>query len=198
MTTQWNSFYAKLNEADENAMSELFDQYSGQLVKLASENIHPTLKKRFDGEDIVQSVFRTFFRRHQEGKFQIDRAQQLWSLLVTITLCKTRSHTRRHLAEKRNARSEIKSGDFEFIDRNASREDAVALWEEINAVLAGLPPKASEILVARLQGNSKTEIAKELGVSRQTIYRILKLIEERLSERFDQFSGDEPINQNFS
>jgi RNA polymerase sigma-70 factor (ECF subfamily) len=186
MTTDWQSFCERGSQADTSSFGRLFDKYSDQLVRLASQNIHPALKKRFDGEDVVQSAFRTFFRRQQEGKFQVEREQQLWRLLVTITICKTRSAARRHLAAKRNVHVEqLLPDESDFRIQEASPGDAMALLEEIDAAMQGLPDRAAEILAARLEGKSKTEIASEFNLTRQTIHRILKLVEERLSERFE-------------
>lgn len=199
MPDNWITFYAKLSQGDESAMAQLFERYSRQLVQLAGENIHPALQKRFDGEDVVQSVFRTFFRRQQAGKFKIERAQQLWQLLVTITIFKTRSASRRHIAAKRNAKAEqLLPNDFEFADHDASIEDVAALLEELENVMKGVPELTGDIVASRLEGKSKTQIANELGVSRQTIHRLLKLVEQRLSSRFDHFSNTETgENANF-
>ena len=186
MTTNLQSFFQRLNQADASSFGQLFDRYSKQLVRLANENIHPALEKRFDGEDIVQSVMRTFFRRQKEGRLQIEREQQLWQLLVTITICKTRSAARRHTADKRNVYTEQQLPNLsDFQNREASPEDSIALWEEIGVALQGLPEPASEILAARLEGKNQTEIANEMNLTRQTIHRILKLVERRLSSRFD-------------
>jgi RNA polymerase sigma factor (sigma-70 family) len=185
------SLCQRLNRGDSQAMQQLFDRYSEQLVRLAGKNIHPALLKRFDGEDVVQSVFRTFFRRQEEGKIQIEHSQQLWQLLATITLCKTRSHARRHTAEKRNAKAEEGiAADLQLFEREPSPEDALAMWEEIDAALDGLPERAGKILSNRLEGKNKSEIAKEMNLSRQTIHRILRLVEERLTERFELLSTD--------
>lgn len=187
--TDWQTFYQRLDDGDSIAMRQLFDQYAEQLVRLAGENIHPALVKRFDGEDVVQSVFRSFFRRQQEGKLRIEHSQQLWKLLVTITLCKTRSQARRHTAKRRDVQEELGPlSDLQFPDRRASHEDVIALWEEIDVSMQGLPDRAAEIVSCRLTGKGKTEIAQELNLSRQTIHRILNLVEERLARRFEQIS----------
>ncbi len=188
----WQMVLSRLNDGDPTAASELFDEYSRQLVRLASRNIHPALSARFDGEDIMQSTFRTFFRRHQEGRLKIEKAQQLWKLLVTITICKTRSHARRHLASRRNVRREqIAPIPVHFFDQQALPEDALALCEEMDAALVGLPDRTAEILALRLEGKNKTEIAEKLNVTRQTIHRILKLLESRLIQRFNGFLDEE-------
>jgi RNA polymerase sigma-70 factor (ECF subfamily) len=157
------------------------------LFALPKKNIHPVLNRRFDGDDIVQSVFRTFFRRQQEGKFSIEKSEELWRLLVTITVCKTRSLARKHTAKRRDVHSEQQIDDqaHPVPDKRASDQDLFALCEEIDLVLKGLPKKAPEILAGRLEGKTKSEIAKDLNLSRQTIHRILNLVEERLKQRFD-------------
>lgn len=193
-SSAFRAFQERLHAGDSDAANELFDDYSRRLIQLASKNIHPALLKRFDGEDVVQSVFRTFFRRHEEGSFHIEHSQQLWQLLVTLTLCKTRSHARRHTAEKRNAKNDQEITDQGILlDGRASPEDALALWEEIDLVLNGLPDRAAEIISLRLEGKSSAEIANDLELTRQTIHRILRLVESRLQQRFDFFSeaGDE-------
>jgi RNA polymerase sigma-70 factor (ECF subfamily) len=106
------------HQRDNEANQKLFEQYSQRLVRLAGNHIHPALIKRFDGEDVVQSVFRTYFRRQDAGEFAIEHTQQLWKLLVTITLCKTRSYARRHTADRRDARAEQEAAShLEMLDR---------------------------------------------------------------------------------
>ena len=189
--TAWQSFRKRLDSGDSVAMQRLFEQYSQRLFHVASQNIHPALVKRFDGEDVVQSVFRTFFRRQGEGELQIRHSQQLWKLLVTITIYKTRSHARRHTADRRNVRAEeAMISDVQILDREANPEDALALWEEIDVALRGLPDKTGEILSLRLEGRHKSEIADQLDVSRQTVHRLLNLLEERLAERLERFSDE--------
>ncbi|REJ93562.1 MAG: sigma-70 family RNA polymerase sigma factor [Planctomycetota bacterium] len=189
-STAWQSFHHRLECDDSVAMRRLFEDYSQRLVRVASQNIHPALLKRFDGEDVVQSVFRTFFRRHGEGRLHVEHSQQLWRLLVTITLCKTRSHARRHTADRRDAKAEeVIASDALLLEREASPEDALALWEEIDVVLEGLPEKTGEILSRRLEGMNKSEIASDLNISRQTVHRLLNLLEERLAERLDRLAA---------
>ena len=184
------SFLSRLQAGDSDATQKLFEDYSRRLIRLAGDNIHPALLKRFDGEDVVQSVFRSFFRRQEEGQFHIEHSQQLWQLLVTLTLCKTRSHARRHTAAQRDAQADRAiSSEHQILDRQPSTMDAIALWEEIDVVLDGLPERTAEIISMRLEGRARTEIAAELSVSRQSIHRILKLVQERLSRRFELYSA---------
>ena len=58
---------------DPEAARAVFDRYSARLVRLADQHLSRKLAGRVDGEDVVQSVFRTFFRRGNEGEFQHRR-----------------------------------------------------------------------------------------------------------------------------
>src|SRR5438132_1596809 len=76
----------RLRRRDPAAAEHVFARYAGQLVRVAEQHISRRLAGRVDGEDVVQSVFRTFFRRAEAGQFRIDSSVQLWQLLVRITV----------------------------------------------------------------------------------------------------------------
>ena len=57
---------------DERAAKELFDSYVERLMALARRRISQRLASRVDPEDIVQSVFRTFFGRVKAGEFHFE------------------------------------------------------------------------------------------------------------------------------
>ena len=135
------------------------------------------------GEDVVQSAFRTFFRRGHAGEFRIDSSAQLWQLLVKITVLKARAKARHHTAGVRDAGVERDAGPgaFEPAAREPGPEEAAALVDQVEALLRGLPPLYGQLLGLRLQGRPVTEVADELGVSRQTVHRALNLLQDRLT-----------------
>ena len=53
----------RLRGGDPRAAEELFARYAERLVRLAQRHLGRKVATREDGEDVVQSVFRTFFRR---------------------------------------------------------------------------------------------------------------------------------------
>ena len=59
-------------------------------------------RRREDPEDVVQSVFRTFFRRDSRGEYEIDNDEALWGLLRHIVRLKILTHVEYHEAKKRN------------------------------------------------------------------------------------------------
>jgi RNA polymerase sigma-70 factor, ECF subfamily len=174
----------RLNDGDPVGMDELFTRFAGRLTRVAEAHLSRKLAGRVDGEDVVQSVFRTFFRRSAEGEFHIDGSAQLWRLLVKITLRKARAKARHHTAGRRDVRAEVAvDGDgwlAEAVARDPGPLEAAILVDQIETLLEGLPPLSCFVLDLRLQGLGPSEIAPRLGVSRQTVYRTLKLLQERL------------------
>ena len=62
----------RVRAGEARAAEELFARYARQLTRLAEENLSRKVLARVGGEDVVQSVFRTFFRRTAQGEFRID------------------------------------------------------------------------------------------------------------------------------
>jgi RNA polymerase sigma-70 factor (ECF subfamily) len=175
----------RLRRGDPAAADAVFARYAEQLVKVAEKHLSRKLAARIDGEDVVQSVFRTFFRRAAAGQFRIDTSAQLWQLLVRITILKTRAKARFHTAGVRNASAEVGGDADEFLAREAGGEpgpdEAAELVDQINALLAGLPAEFARVLELRLSGDSVSDVATHLGLSRQSVYRMLDLLRDRLT-----------------
>ena len=102
---------------------------------------------------------------------------------MTITLAKVRDLARRHTAAKRDIRMEVGGGTDWMLKAFAGEPgplEAAALVDQIETILAGLPDTYGEMLALALEGYSRTEIAGKMNVSRQTVYRALTLLKERL------------------
>jgi len=171
---------------DPEAARQLFAHYAQRLSRLADRYLSQKLAGRIEGEDVVQSAFRTFFRRTTAGEFQIDSSAQLWQLLARITVRKARAQGRYHTAAVRDIAAEkpgaVNDPGLELAAHKPGPEDAVILMDHIEALLKGLPTRYCEILELRLQGYSAPDIASRLGVARRTVYRALELLGQRLGK----------------
>jgi RNA polymerase sigma-70 factor, ECF subfamily len=173
---------------DAQAAERLFTRYARRLTGLAEQHLSCKLAGRLDGEDVVQSVFRTFFRRSAAGEFRIDSSAQLWRLLVKITLLKAQAKGRHHTADKRNVTAEVPGSDAWLAQALASDPgpaEAAALVDQIEALLHGLPALYGSVLDLRLQGHDVPAIAAQLGYSTRTIQRALNLLQHRLTRSAD-------------
>src|SRR5262245_53147337 len=175
----------QLQAGDPRGPEALFQRYAVRLARLAEQHLSHKLAGRLDGEDVVQSVFRTFFQRYARGDFQIDNSAEIWRLLVTLTLRKARAEARRHLAGKRDAAAEAPGRGplAELVSRGPGPAEAAELVDQIDHLLRGLPELYCHVLERSLQGHSVADIAEQLAVSRQTVYRALDLLRRRLERQ---------------
>jgi RNA polymerase sigma-70 factor (ECF subfamily) len=173
---------------DQSAACDLYKRFAQDLCALVERRIGGRLHPRIAPEDPVQSAFRTFFRRTADGQYQIDHSADLWNLLVTITL-----HKLGHMID--HAKAQIRDVDREvdldgqlpnpeLIGREPSVEEAAALDEELEWLLARLKPPEPDIVRLRLQGDTVSQIAHTLDLTRQTVRRKLDRIGSLLRQRF--------------
>ena len=143
--------------------------------------------QKLDAQDVLQSVFRAFFRRGAPETCRIGNSGPGWQLLVKIMPVEPRANNRHQTTEKRGTVAEAfepPEGSSNQARARVTTRDQAAVVAEFEAALHGLPLIYCQILDLRLQGWSPpTEIARRLGISRQTVYRALALLQQRLRGR---------------
>jgi RNA polymerase sigma-70 factor (ECF subfamily) len=193
----------------ESAADELDSRYRQRLCALVEREMNQRFRRREDPEDVVQSVFRTFFRRTARGEFTIEHPGALWRLLRQIARRKILKHGEYHGAERRHPDKEDRVEVEQLAARSTTASEARLLGDVLEAVLAGVQPLESgvfrlqlcgytireivdivigtlerpypEILQLRLQGHSENEIAQKLGCGREAVRYRLKRMTERLA-----------------
>ena len=178
--------YRRCEAGDDDAAARIVDRYAERLCAMAERMIDRRLRTRIEPEDLIQSVFRTFFRRSREGEFSIERRGDLWRLLATITQNRVIKRCVGARAQRRDVERELLS-DPSALDRlgreEPSPEDIAELEDELERLLEELQPEASAIVRARLMGKGIEETAVAIGCSRWTVRRTLGRIEDHLRSR---------------
>ena len=64
----------RFRDGDDEAAHELFNRYVDRLVALARTRLSAQMKRRVEPEEVVQSAYRSFFRKAGEGKFTLDKS----------------------------------------------------------------------------------------------------------------------------
>jgi DNA-directed RNA polymerase specialized sigma24 family protein len=164
---------------DQAAIGELWDRYYNRLERLAHQKLG-TDQRGQDAEDVVISVFDSFFKRQQDGQFVLlsDR-DDLWRLLSLITVRKAINHWKREQRQRgRNVLEE--SALKEVISREPGPEEMLAVQE----ILESLPEEKHLRRIADLclKGYSHQAIANELGCHLSTIDLRLRRIRKKLRE----------------
>jgi RNA polymerase sigma-70 factor (ECF subfamily) len=179
---------ARWQRGDEEAAQNLFDRYAERLLALAHSRLPPGMAARVDSEDVIQSVYRSFFAAAREGRYVLQQSGDLWRLLVTITLNKTARQRRRHLAASRSvARDcplapEESEGDWQaLVSREPSPDAVLALTDLLENALQPFSEPHRRLIGLYLQGYPVAEIASTVGVSQRTVFRVLEQFKEDLT-----------------
>ncbi len=173
---------------DQEAAAELFRRYANRLVALARTRLSARVARRVDPEDVVQSVYRSFFAGAREGRYDLQRGGDLWRLLVTITLNKLQHQVKRNTAGKRSVEREQAFGSedsllgvgLSALAREPSPVEAIALTDQLEQVMSRLAPVQRQVLELRLQGYNLDEITAATQRSERTVYRMLEEIKRAL------------------
>lgn len=179
-----HSLLRRLRAGSDDAATQLYLRYARRLQGLAHAKCAPDLAARVDAEDIVQSVFRTFFRRVARGDYDVPEGEELWKLLLVIGLNKIRAVGAFHRAARRDVRSSVSPESWETTDSSPSGDETSLqiLRIAIDEVLGGLSEEHRRILQLRIEGHEVAEIAAQLGRSKRTVERILQELLKALSE----------------
>jgi RNA polymerase sigma-70 factor, ECF subfamily len=166
-----------------DAPTRLYLRYAERLQALADRQTSGELGRRLDPEDIVQTVFRTFFRRVAEGNYDVPDGEEIWKLLLVIALHKIRDAGVFHKAAKRDVRRTSSGAANELAIQNAPGKDEAALavlQMVVNDVLEGLPESHRRMIELRIEGHEVAEISREVGRSKRSVERVLQVFRQRM------------------
>jgi RNA polymerase sigma-70 factor (ECF subfamily) len=179
------SLLRRFRRGEADAPTQLYLRYADRLQALAARQTSSELGKRLDPEDIVQTVFRTFFRRVAEGNYDVPDGEEIWKLLLVIALNKIRDAAVHHRAAKRDVRRTSSGEANELAIRNAEGKDEAALavlHMVVDEVLEGLPESHRRMIELRIEGHEVAEISRELGRSKRSVERVLQNFRHRMGE----------------
>jgi RNA polymerase sigma-70 factor (ECF subfamily) len=178
---------ARWRTGDQEAAAVLFQRYTNRLIALARSRLPVDLARRVDAEDVVQSVYRSFFAGAHDGHYQLQQGGDLWRLLVTITLHKVYYQVKRNQADKRAVRREqplamedtLHGIPAQRLAQDPSPMELLALVDELERMMRGLDPVERRMLQMRLQGHNLAEIAADTQRCQQTVRRLLKRVQRQ-------------------
>lgn len=179
------SLLRRFRTGEGDAATELYKRYAQRLFQLATTRVTPDLKQRVDPEDIVQSVFRTFFRRAALGQYEVPNGEEIWKLFLVIGLNKIREVAVHHHAAKRDLRKTAGSDTAEHAAAENDDMALAALRMTIDELLAPLPRTYREIVELRIERYEVAEIAERTHRSKRSVERILREFQQKLHGLID-------------
>ena len=186
---------AGLLAKDPDTAKMIVSQYEQRLGALVRSRLDVRLKNRVDAEDVLQSAFRSFFRRAEAGEFQFEDWNGLWALLAQIAVRKSYRQSVHHRAQRRDVRRDqsTEADDdgktWESEGRTASPEESASLQEILELLVTALKDERQrQAVILRLQGFSLAEISEmpEIGLSQRTLFRLMKKVKAWLERRLEE------------
>jgi DNA-directed RNA polymerase specialized sigma24 family protein len=184
-----------LQTGDDDAARGIWERYCPRLVGLAREKLRGANRRVADEEDVALSVFDSFCRGLEQGRFpNLDGRDNLWKLLVVLTARKALRLIHHECRQKRGGGNVLSEADLSpggpddgaALDRVVGREPtpefAAQVAEECGRLLDRLGDgELRSVACWKMEGHTNSEIAAKLGCMERTVERKLVQIRERWS-----------------
>ena len=177
------SLLRRFQGGQHDASTELYLRYAERLHALVVQQSSKDLARRGDAEEIVQSVFRTFFGRAAHGHYTVPDGEEMWKLLLVIALNKVRAAGAYHRAAKRDVRQTVAGEAFDHAMESEPDRDEGALTVlkmVIEELLEGMPAANRQMIELRIEGYEVAEITERVQRSKRTVERVLQGFRNRL------------------
>jgi RNA polymerase sigma-70 factor (ECF subfamily) len=181
------SLVQRFRQGSQDAATQLYLRYAQRLHALTRAQCSGELARQVDAEEIVQSVFGSFFRGASQGYYDLPAGEELWKLFLVIALNKIRAKGNYYRAGKRDVRLTLHGEHVEdqaTLRRTSREADLAFLQVAVEEAMNRLPPKCRQMVQLRIDGYEVAEIAQETGRSQRTVERLLQQARQRLTEYF--------------
>lgn len=178
------SLLARVRDGSQDAATLLYRRYAQRLRDLAKAQCSADLARVVEPDDIVQSVFGSFFRAASQGVYQLPAGEELWKLFLVIALNKIRARARYHGAARRDQTRTVAGTTFDLTLESVAGADFAAetlLQLTVEEALDRLPPNHRQAIRLRIEGFDVAEIAQRIGRSLRSTERLLQESRQRLA-----------------
>jgi len=176
----------RFRRGEEDAATALYRRYAFRLKRLAEKKTDAKMASRIDPEGIVQSVFRTFFRRVSKGQYEVGDGDSLWNLLLVISLNKLKKEVTKQKTAKRDISKTLALEESDQRANDSSEDQAFWILKmTIEDVLQDLGESERKIVELRIAGHDINHIATETNRAKRSVERILQSFRGKLQEAID-------------
>jgi DNA-directed RNA polymerase specialized sigma24 family protein len=191
----------RLKVGDQQAAQQLWERYYRRLIGIARKKLGSLPRTVKDEDDVVQSAFKSFFLRAQEGQFpELRDRDNLWPLLVLITARKAANQRMHENRAKRGGGRLVKqlaaettdSAMLQFVDAIAdepSPDDVAVFLAELDSFMDSLDdPSHRLILLWKLEARTNEEISRHLDCALCSVERKMRHIRKILGREISAFA----------
>ena len=175
--TRWLTEVSARRETDRSEL--LWRRFGIRLVRLARHHLRGIQDRAYDEEDLAVSTINEFYRRASLGSYdKLENRDDLWRLLMTISLNKSRNRLRALRRIKRAAKTPVREiypvKNAKEIDWTNTPEWLAIVAEQSEYLLRVLDDHdpsgmLQQITLMKLDGASNSQIANDLGCTRRAV-----------------------------
>src|SRR5579864_2137045 len=161
--TEFELLLQQARAGNDDAARRLCAKHSEKLRRVVRRCLDPKLRRQFESDDFLQSVWGSFFTRSEEpGPFQspveLERYLCAMARNKVIDTSRQRLHTQKHAAVERD--SWTKQAERCAIGREPTPSQTLMAEERWEEIRAALPPMQQEMLDLLRDGYTHREIAR--------------------------------------
>lgn len=192
----------QVKDGDSSAANQLWQHYFDRLVGSVRHRLYGQNRAVSDEEDIVLSVFESFYSAVQKGRFpDLSDRDDLWRLLLRMSARKVVDKRRHDLRQRRGGDVQIHSLDqaadenhiIEAIGEEPTPEMVLMMQESVEKLFSHLGVgQLRDLAGAKLEGYSNAELAQRFDCSERTIERRLHLIREKCRQELVEYHEHTP------
>ncbi|MCO8123953.1 ECF-type sigma factor [Stieleria sp. TO1_6] len=187
---------------DSNAANRIWQHYFDRLVRSVRARLYGQNRAVSDEEDIVLSVFDSFYNAAEGGRFpDLSDRSDLWRMLLRMSARKIVDKRRHDQRQRRGGNVKVLSLNqtddddnlIEALGDEPSPEMVMMMQESVEQIFSHLGVgQLRDLAVAKLEGYSNAELAGRFGCSERTIERRLHLIREKCQQELFEDNEHSP------
>lgn len=187
----------EIKEGNQETAQQLWQRYFERLVRLARSQMQAGRRRVADEEDVAASVFESFCRAAQKGRFpDLADRDTLWRLLVKMTSRKVVDRRRHDGRLRRGGGRAMGESVMPGVDdddnpqvmasvigNEPTPEFVAIMTEQFDRLIGSLEdPVLQELAIGKMEGYTNDEMAEKLGCSLRTVERRLRLVRETIKQ----------------
>ncbi len=187
LESDFGALMRQIREGSETASRELVVNYGRHVLRMVRRKLSRSLRSKFDSQDFVQAVWASFFA-FQPDRYRFDRPEELVAFLTEMARNKVVEVVRQRMqTEKYNVNRERSLGGSESptdspISSQPPPDEIAIAREEWQRLLESQPAHYQQILQLLGGGHARQEVARDLGLSEKTIYRVVRKLQPRSAD----------------
>ena len=132
-------------------------------------------------KELSSRFFRTFFRRVSDGQYDVADGDDLWNLLLIISLNKLRKEATKQRTAKRDINKTHSLIEKDHEKEGSNDDEAfIVLKLTVEEILSTLSAAEREIVEMRIAGHEINQIVESSKRAKRSVERILQSFRRRL------------------